>query len=265
MNAARLLALLVSILSITACGVDTGVEADDVDGIDVSAEVQDELSVSRGRFETFVGRDGQTYFHLLAGNGEKVLASEGYASPSSAAAGIASVKANGVSASRYLTREASDGSHYFVLTAANGAIIGVSELYVSQANVVRAIASVVKVVTATTLETPAVQTVGRFEVFKGLDSKHYFHLRARNGEIVLQSQGYSSNAKATAGVASVQSNGLVAARYTVLNAVDGRFYFVLKATNGQVIARSQLYATKYNAERGVETVIALVQPVKSDR
>ncbi len=260
----RLLALLVAVFAITACGVDSAVVADDVD-MDASAEVMDELSTSRGRFETFVGANGDTYFHLLAGNGEKVLASQGYNSPSSAAAGIDSVQANGVNAERYEIREARDGSSYFVLKAGNGAIIGLSEMYVSKANAERAILSVQKVVKATTLETPAPLTAGRFEVFKGLDAKNYFHLRAKNGEIVLQSQGYSSNAKATAGVASVQSNGLVAARYTVLNAVDGRFYFVLKATNGQVIARSQLYATKYNAERGVETVIALVQPVKSDR
>lgn len=257
---ARLLALLVSVFAITACGVDSAVVADDLDEMDSSAEVMDELSITRGRFETFVGQDGKSYFHLLAGNGEKVLASQGYASASSAAAGIDSVQANGTAAANYEIREASDGSSYFVLKASNGAVIGVSEMYVSKANAERAVASVVKVVVATTLETAAPQTEGRFEVFKGMDGKNYFHLRAKNGEIVLQSQAYTTKAKATAGVTSVQTNGLNAARYTVLSAVDGRFYFTLKAANGQVIGRSQLYATKYNAERGVETVIGLVQP-----
>ncbi|MDP3504980.1 MAG: YegP family protein [Myxococcales bacterium] len=261
MNPFRIVALLVSVFAITACGVDSAVIDDlDVD-VEASAEVMDELSVSRGRFETFVGANGDTYFHLLAGNGEKVLASQGYASASSAAAGIDSVQANGVNAERYELREASDGSSYFVLKAGNGAIIGLSEMYVSKANAERAVLTVQRIVKATTLETPAPLTEGRFEVFKGLDAKSYFHLRAKNGEIVLQSQGYSSSAKARAGVASVQNHGVTAARYTVLDAVDGRFYFVLKATNGQVIGRSQLYATKSNAQRGVETVIRLVQPV----
>lgn len=259
----RLVALLASLFTITACGVDSAVVSDDVlgDDFDASAEAMDELSTVRGRFETFTGRDGQTYFHLLAGNGEKVLASEGYGSPSAAAAGIDSVQLNGINAARYELREAVDGSTYFVLKGGNGSVIGLSEMYVSKANAQRAIDSVVKVVKATTLEAPAPQTVGRFEVFRGLDGKHYFHLRARNGEIVLQSQAYSSRAKATAGVASVQSNGLVAARYSVLAAADGRFSFVLKATNGQVVGRGQLYASRWNAERGVETVINLVQPV----
>ena len=258
---ARLLALLTSILALTACGVDSA-QVDDLDvDVDASAEVMDELTLSRGRFETFTGADGRSYFHLLAGNGEKVLASQGYASASSAAAGIASVKANGTTAAGYEVREAQGGSSYFVLKAGNGSIVGVSEMYVSKANAERAIGSVVKVVTATTLETPAPRTEGRFEVFRGLDGKSYFHLRAKNGEIVLQSEGYSSRAKATAGVKSVQANGVLASRYTVLPAVDGRFYFLVKAANGQTIARSQLYATKSNADRGVETVMALVKPV----
>ena len=258
---ARLLALLTSIIALSACGVDSAVvDGAEVD-VDASAEAMDELTLTRGRFETFTGRDGQTYFHLLAGNGEKVLASEGYASASAAAAGINTVQRNGTAAANYEVREARDGSSYFVLKAGNGSIIGVSEMYVSKANAERAITSVVRVVTATTLETPAPRTEGRFEVFRGLDGKSYFHLRAKNGEIVLQSQGYSSRTAATNGVKSVQSNGLVAARYTVLPAVDGRFYFVLKATNGQIVGRSQLYVSQANAQRGVETVMALVQPV----
>ncbi|MDX2014384.1 MAG: hypothetical protein SFW67_29565, partial [Myxococcaceae bacterium] len=60
---ARLLALLTSILALTACGVDSAVvDGAEVD-IDASAEAMDELTLTRGRFETFTGRDGQTYFH----------------------------------------------------------------------------------------------------------------------------------------------------------------------------------------------------------
>jgi hypothetical protein len=255
----RILSLLVSVFAITACGIDSATVTDDVE-LDSSVEVMDELTVSKGRFETFTGRDGKSYFHLLAGNGEKVLSSQGYTSASSAAAGIVSVQANGTSTAGYEIREAADGSSYFVLKAGNGAIIGLSEMYVSKSNAVRAIDSVVKVVKATTIEAPAPVTEGRFEIFRGLDGKNYFHLRAKNGEIVLQSQAYTTKASATAGVASVQSNGLIAARYTVLEAVDGRYFFRLKAANGQNIGRSQLYSTKASAERGVETVIALVQP-----
>ncbi len=152
-----------------------------------------------------------------------------------------------------------NGSSYFVLKAANGRSSSrLSEMYVSKANAERALASVVKVVIATTLETPAPVTAGRFEVFKGLDSKNYFHLRAKNGEIVLQSQSYTTNAKAKAGVASVQTNGKVATRYQLREAANGEWYFVLVAANGAVIGRGETYASKSNAQRGIDGLVALL-------
>lgn len=250
------IAAAAALLSLTACGIDEAQVAG-LDGVE-SDITQDELTTLKGRFETFVGKDGQYYFHLLAGNGQKVLASEGYATKAGAEAGIASVKANGVNEGRYLSREASNGQHYFLLTAANGSIIGMSELYVSAANAARGQASVIKVITNTVAQGDAQPlSAAKIETFKGLDAKYYFHVKALNGEIVLQSQAYASKSGATSGIASVQTNGISASRYTVLPAADGKFYFVLKAANGQVIGLSEMYATKSNAERAVESIVAL--------
>lgn len=33
-----------------------------------------------------------------------------------------------------------------------------------------------------------------FKTFKGKNKEHYFHLKASNGKIILQSEGYKSNA-----------------------------------------------------------------------
>ena len=250
------LILLSALLALTACGEGevTITETEE------SFEENQEALTSPGKFETFVGKDGQHYFNLFAANGERVLVSEGYASLSGAKSGIASVKNNGQSATRYLLRETVDGAWYFVLTSTNGQIIGVSEMYVSKYNANRAINSVVNVVKATVAATPAPALAGnaKFEVFKGLDSKWYFHLRAGNGEIVLQSQGYTTKAGATNGTSSVHTNGANPARYEVLGAADGKTYFRLKAANGQIIARAQTYETKYNAERGVDTCVSIL-------
>lgn len=247
--------LLMLALTFTACGpADAFVDGEDTSTMDAESE----LAATTGRFETFVGKDGQFYFHLLAGNGEKVLASQGYASAAAAQGGIDSVKTNGASATRYLQREASDGSRYFVLTAANGAIIGMSEMYASAANADRGALAVQRVVANIVSTGAATQADNRFETFKGLDGKYYFHLKANNGQIVLQSQAYSSKAGATNGVASVKTNGVIAARFEVRAAADGQHYFVLKAANGAVIGRSELYATQANAERGITTVINVV-------
>ena len=247
--------LLMLALAFTACG-PADATIDDQDGAMMDA--QSELAATTGRFETFVGKDGQYYFHLLAGNGEKVLASQGYASASGAQGGIDSVKVNGLNAMRFLQREASDGSKYFVLSAANGAIIGVSELYASATSSERGAATVQRVVgnIVSSGVAPAADT--HFETFKGLDGKYYFHLKANNGQIVLQSQGYTTKASATNGVASVKTNGAVLGRFEVRAAADGQSYFVLKAANGAVIGRSELYVSNSNAQAGITAVYSLV-------
>jgi uncharacterized protein YegP (UPF0339 family) len=254
MNFLRLTAALTAALVLAACGIDQNELS--AGGDDELSDTQDAL-VNKGRFETFTGKDSKTYFHLLAGNGEKVLQSQGYATAAAAADGIASVKANGVDAARYLNRETSDGAAYFVLTAKNGAIIGMSETYASASNATRAITSVVNVIKTTVEEAPAAPTA-RFETFKGLSGKYYFHARAGNGEIVLQSQPYTTHASAKNGVASVQTNGSIAARYEVRAAADGQYYFVLRAANGAVVGRGELYVSKSNAERGVATCVELL-------
>ena len=255
MNCLRLSSLMFAVAVLSACGAgEATIDAEDGDASDLESA----LSLTRGRFETFVARDGKHYFHLLAGNGEKVLASQAYASLDAAGAGIASVKVNGADEQRYLLREAADGAWYFVLTAANGAIIGVSEMYATQANATRGMSTVAQVVRNTVAQDAAQPGATRFQVFRGLDQKYYFHLRAGNGEIVLQSQGYSSRAGANGGVSSVQQNGADARRYQVLPAADGKFYFVLRAANGQIIGRGQTYATKASAERGVAGCVELL-------
>lgn len=258
MNALRT-SLLMLTLSLTACGPSEA-SIEELDGELMDAE--SELAATTGKFETFTGKDGQFYFHLLAGNGEKILASQGYASLASAVSGIESVRANAVNPMRILQREAVDGSRYFVVTAANGAIVGVSEMYSSSTAANRGAATVQRVVTNIVSSGAAVQGDTRFETFRGLDGKYYFHLKANNGQIVLQSQGYTTKTSATNGVASVKTNGAIATRFEVRAAADGQFYFVLKAGNGAIIGRGELYATKANAERGVQTVQTLLASSK---
>lgn len=81
------------------------------------------------KFTIFKGSNGNYYFNLKAGNGEKVLASEGYTYKSSCENGIDSVKENATNDSRYEKKTSYNSKYYFVLKAANGQIIGTSEMY----------------------------------------------------------------------------------------------------------------------------------------
>ena len=85
--------------------------------------------MSMGKFELYTGDDGQYYFRLVAANGEKILRSEGYVSSSGCENGVQSVKENAPEDQRYQRKTAIDGQFYFNLTARNGEVIGVSEMY----------------------------------------------------------------------------------------------------------------------------------------
>ncbi len=248
-------ALAIALFAVTpACAIN----ADSTDGEDeVTEAADDELTLTTGKFETFVGKDGQHYFHLLAGNGEKVLGSQGYATAAAAMNAIVAVQNNAVNTESFELRTASNGEFYFVLKAGNGAVIGVSETYVTKYNAERALSTVNKIVTRmpSVFDAPS---GAKFAVFKGIDSKYYFNLRAANGEIVMQSQSYSARSSAVGGVGSVQTNGKVSSRYELRATGAGEYYFVLKASNGAVIARGETYASKSNAERGIATCVELL-------
>jgi len=94
-----------------------------------------------------------------------------------------------------------------------------------------------------------------FDVFKGADGRFYFNFSAANHEIILSSQGYRARTPALAGVLSVLDNASSPSAFDVKPANNGGFYFNLKATNGQIIATSEVYSTRGNANRGVEAVI----------
>ena len=84
------------------------------------------------KFQIFQGKGGQYYFRLRAGNGEPILASEGYSAKAGATNGIKSVKSNSKTDGRYDRKVAKNGQFYFNLVAGNSEIIGKSEMYKSK-------------------------------------------------------------------------------------------------------------------------------------
>jgi uncharacterized protein len=233
----------------TGCG-DTG-----------PGEAGADATATKGRFEIFVGEDGQHYFQLLAGNGEKVLRSEGYTTKSACKNGIDSVIANGATVARYKVLPAQNGDYYFNLTAKNGKVIGTSEMYTTKSGANTGRDNIISIIATATVAELTASTESLFEIFKGAGNKTYFRLRAKNGEIVLQSQAYSSKGAAEAGVASVKENGVAIGAYELLEAKNGQSYFHLKAANGEIIARGEMYSTEANAERGIEAVRTIIRGI----
>lgn len=81
-----------------------------------------------------------------------------------------------------------------------------------------------------------------------------FNLKAGNGEIILSSEGYTAKASCRNGIESVRKNAPDDNRYERKEAKNGKFFFNLKAANGQIIGTSEMYETAAGRDKGIESV-----------
>jgi uncharacterized protein len=95
---------------------------------------------------------------------------------------------------------------------------------------------------------------GKFEIKQSANGKFTFNLHAGNGQIILSSEMYEQRSGAERGIQSVKSNAADDARYERLTSKSGDPYFVLKAGNGETIARSEMYSSASAMENGIESV-----------
>ena len=85
-----------------------------------------------GKFEIYKDKAGEFRFRLKAGNGQTILASEGYKDKSGVMNGVESVKKNAADVARFEKKSSTSGKPYFVLKAGNHQVIGNSEMYESE-------------------------------------------------------------------------------------------------------------------------------------
>lgn len=95
---------------------------------------------------------------------------------------------------------------------------------------------------------------GKFEIKSGRTGKFRFNLKASNGQVILTSEAYESRASAMKGIQSVKKNALNDKRFERKVAKDGSAYFVMKASNGEPIGRSETYKTTRSMENGIASV-----------
>ena len=88
----------------------------------------------KGYYELNKAEDGRFRFTLHAANHEVILVSQLYAEKSGAEGGIESVRENGTHEARFERKLSAKGEPYFSLKAANGQLIGTSEMYGSEAS-----------------------------------------------------------------------------------------------------------------------------------
>ncbi|MBR5310737.1 MAG: YegP family protein [Oscillospiraceae bacterium] len=111
---------------------------------------------------------------------------------------------------KYLVKETASGIS-FRLAAGNNQVIGISEVYSSRAAMEKGIESVRKNAPIANIEDqtaePVVTAVNpKFEIYNDKAGEFRFRLKARNGEIILASEGYKTKASCENGIESVRKN-----------------------------------------------------------
>ncbi|MGV6828559.1 MAG: YegP family protein [Flavobacteriales bacterium] len=83
---------------------------------------------------------------------------------------------------------------------------------------------------------------------------YHFVLKAKNGQVILSSQVYKSKSGALNGIESVKKNCSNDSLFERKTAKNGKVFFNLKSTNGQIIGSSQMYAAESGMENGIESI-----------
>ena len=99
----------------------------------------------------------------------------------------------------------------FNLKAGNGEVIATSEVYTTEANCKKGIASVQKNAPIANLENQTIEGFSaeknpKFEVYQDKKGEYRFRLKATNGQIIAVGEGYTTLKSCLNGVESVRKN-----------------------------------------------------------
>lgn len=96
--------------------------------------------------------------------------------------------------------------------------------------------------------------MGKFVIKTAKNGQFYFNLKADNGQIILSSEQYTTKSACNNGISSVKENSKLEERFDSKQSTNGKFYFNLKARNGQIIGTSEMYETSAGRDNGINSV-----------
>ncbi len=96
--------------------------------------------------------------------------------------------------------------------------------------------------------------MGKFVITKRANDEFQFSLKAGNGQVILISEGYKTKPSCENGIESVKTNAKEDGRFEGKTSTNGKFFFSLKAGNGQIIGSSEMYESEASRRNGIESV-----------
>jgi uncharacterized protein YegP (UPF0339 family) len=94
----------------------------------------------------------------------------------------------------------------------------------------------------------------KFEAKLSSSGQYMFNLKAANGEVILTSELYREKSTAEHGIESTKTNAAQDGRYERKTSKGGKAFFVLKAGNGEIIGKSEMYSSVAAMESGIASV-----------
>jgi len=98
---------------------------------------------------------------------------------------------------------------------------------------------------------------GKLDLFQSSDYQWHFKVISGNGRTLLSSESYTSRTGALNGVLSTLDNGVDPAQY-LPNQTSTGWNLHLRAANNQTIAFTQVYSSKSNATRAINSCVKAV-------
>ena len=261
-----------------ASGGGDGKELDDYMDCDFYEDAGTGATSGFDRFQK--GDHNFHYFSFISDDGQVILKSQGYKAEAGRDNGIASVEKNGKIEKRYAHHTSDDGKFFFTLKAGNHQEIARSCDFDSEDKMKRALAilmngggamvepEVVKAAPKSSKDgMDDYRTFGFYkdsgtDVQNGWDrfysekhNEYYFSYKV-DGEPVLISEGYTSEAARENGIASVEKNWSIDKRYKHHETPGGRYYYTIRAGNHQEIARSKWYNSAADRDGGIGWLLA---------
>lgn len=227
--------------------------------------------VVNGKYEVYT--DGSSYYYTLkASNGEILIKSEAYASKDSVLLAIEAIKRN-VEVGTIAVREDKHGLYQFVLTARNHRTLVMSANYSTEKRAQSAsesfkrFAATSPVVELTEIVESSKEEVkienivdkkGGKLIILSNENGYYYVLKASNGEVLVTSDNYKTEASAQSAMARFQE-AVVSGKFYVEKDKRDNYQFKLFASNGRIVCVGQIYASKSMAIASVNSVCSFIK------
>ena len=93
-----------------------------------------------------------------------------------------------------------------------------------------------------------------FKIKQNKVGEYLFSLYAGNGQEILYSEGYTTKAGCENAIELTRRNSLREEAFEKKTSSNGKFYFWLKAQNGQIMTTSGYYESENQRDNGIELV-----------